>query len=274
VRLFWRAVAAAALAGGLVCAAAWPAQAAGHAAVSYNVTIKATSGYHVGHDVLVVYKSTTFNSARIKGQISGAVSGDVATLYAKWFGATSFAATRQTVALTGVSPQSYSFVVRPKLATQYRVVVTTGTTADAKSAIKVVYVTTGGQSSRSRTSCSRRTCTYSWRSYVLVPAAAYRTEIHKHWYLYLGVRRSRTRKPPPPKYIYLTSAGRSSRPRRVGHGQYEITFIFHIALRRQSANWIANACTKDTETRDGIGLPGHHLCGNRRLRVGSFNYLG
>jgi hypothetical protein len=274
VQPLWRAVVAAAMAGGLVSAAAGPAQAAGHAAASYTITIRATSGYTVGHDVLVVYRDITYGVARIKGQISGAVNGDVATLYAKRFGATSFrpVGTRRT--LTGVSPESYSFPIRPVAATQYQVVVTTGTKVDAMSAVKVVYVTTGGFSTPSRKSCSRRSCTYSWRSYILVPASAYRTEVRKHWYLYLGVRRSRSGEPPPPKYIYLTGAGRSSRPRKVGHGEYEITFTFHIALHHKSANWNANACTRDTETRDGIGLPGHHRCVNRRLRVGSFNYLG
>jgi hypothetical protein len=38
--------------------------------------------------------------------------------------------------------------------------------------------------------------------------------------------------------------------------------------------YIPDACTKDTESRDGMGLPGHHRCGKRRVKVSGLTYLG
>ena len=38
-------------------------------------------------------------------------------------------------------------------------------------------------------------------------------------------------------------------------------------------HWDWNACSKDTEAEDGIGLPGHHGCGDERI-LDSAPYVG
>ena len=38
-------------------------------------------------------------------------------------------------------------------------------------------------------------------------------------------------------------------------------------------DWQALTCSKDTEAADGIGLPGHHGCGDKTVPL-QYSYLG
>ena len=63
-------------------------------------------------------------------------------------------------------------------------------------------------------------------------------------------------------------------PRRTGADSYRVTI-------NDSFNWgdhawttlYWNACSKDAETQDGLGLPGSHGCGAERVANGT-EYLG
>ena len=50
-----------------------------------------------------------------------------------------------------------------------------------------------------------------------------------------------------------------------------VTFSFRIGDDAYYWDW--NSCIKDTEPEDGIGLPGHHGCGDPRV-LDSASYLG
>jgi hypothetical protein len=54
--------------------------------------------------------------------------------------------------------------------------------------------------------------------------------------------------------------------------QETITFTFTVG-KTGSYNLLWNACVKDTVGKDGMGLPGQHLCGDMTV-PGQFNYLG
>jgi len=52
---------------------------------------------------------------------------------------------------------------------------------------------------------------------------------------------------------------------------FTITYAFNIG--NDAYNWNWTSCNQDTESRDGMGLPGHHDCGNASVLV-SASYLG
>jgi hypothetical protein len=268
----WRGLAAVALAGGVAGAAAIPAQAAS-ATGSYSITIGAKSpNPKVTGDTFVTYKGGKYASAKISGGISGAVSGDVAALLAEPFGATTFTATGKTDALTGIPTQAYSFPVTPKVATKYEVQVSTGSTVDQTSAVVTVYVTEGSAAgSAPKTKCHGTTCTLTVKNYILLPASAYRTESRKRWYLYTLVY---TRTAHLPKYIHLSTKSHAAKARRVNGGEYEVTTTYVGPEKHHTAWFYGLGCTKDTESTDGIGLPGHHRCGAKRIKLKGLEYLG
>ncbi len=251
-------------------AGAVPARAASSAA--YSITIGVKSNYVVKPYTLVVYRDTSvhkglrWNQARVSGQVSGAQSGDTATLYAEPFGAKSFTAQGSPIALTGASAQSYSFTVQPTIATKYKVVVATGTTADASSSTVTVYLTGTGNFGRSHTHCSPARCTNWFSFYVSVPSSTYKTEMAKHWFFYLAVGHRRV-----PKYLYLDTSAKVSRARKINAGEFAVTFTFITAS--SNPYWWAEGCIKDSESRDGLGLPGHHGCGGKKLNT-TATYIG
>lgn len=275
----WRWIAPIAVAGGLIAAGTVPA---GAASTAYGVTINATSHYpsavkgKVYGDALVIYRvrHDHWNAATISGQVTGAASGDVATLLAEPFGGSSFAPAGTPVTLTGGSSQSYSFTVTPSLATQYEVQVSTGSTVDATSAAQTVYVTEGfgSQASDSKTTCSHGHCKTSWKVYTLLPASAYKTEAPKRWYFYYALDPKLPRD--FPRYVRIVKTGHSTKARSI-KGGYEVTlsFTFATRLKDPARDLIAEACTKDTERTDGLGLPQHHGCGGKRLST-SARYVG
>jgi hypothetical protein len=259
------------IAGGLMAASgAIPAQAANPSA--YSITIGVHSNFTVKPYTLVVYSDTTvhdglrWNQARISGEVSGAQSGDIATLYAEPFGAKSYSPLAPAVTLTGASPESYSFTVAPTLATKYQVRVSTTTTTDATSSVLTVYVTGNGAVKGPHTHCKAGRCTDSYTEYSIVPASAYRTEAAKHWFFYFesGLKN--------PKYLYLDKSARTSKPRKIKATEFSVTFTFSFK-GSASTYWWGDGCTQDSLSRDGLGLPGHHGCGAKSLKF-SATYVG
>jgi hypothetical protein len=272
----WRWIAPVALAGGLVAAlGAAPAQAA--SPVSITLHAKNPGYQNVTGDTVVFYGVSQLQNAAVSGTVHGAKSGDVVTLLAMPFGRTRFAATGHRERLTS-SAGGYSFSVRPTVATAYEARVTTGSVVDATSGVHVVYVglfqvilnrQVHYKCNRSQTECSLIVPTTT-----RVPASAYHAETAKRWYLYLAVRRYHHVPPKKgPRYLSLDRSARASRPVKITATTFKVVFTFPIATRGQSILPYPNACVQDTESRDGIGLPGRHGCGAARIPSNPL-YLG
>ncbi|HUB37473.1 MAG TPA: hypothetical protein VMA72_01335 [Streptosporangiaceae bacterium] len=276
----WRWITPVAVAGGLVAGApAIPAATASTAATSI-ITINATSpnypgltakdhGKVDGH-ALVVYKATkgSVNTAKISGTVMTTATNDTAKLVAKEFGAKSFTTAGTPVTLTpnAAGVASYSFNVKPSLATQYKVQV--AGTDTAVSSVVTVYVSANGHTAGAKRRCSSTKCTFSFRLYTELPASAYHRESGKHWYQYQAVGYPRL-----PKDYTLSKTAKASKAKKVKSGEFVQTLTYFIPLRQGSAAWVVNACVKDTESGDGLGLPGHHSCGAKHVRR-TVRYLG
>jgi hypothetical protein len=270
----WRGLAAVTLTTGLLTTLELPASAVGTAPAAVTVTIAAKSRLPrvTGH-TFVVFKAGKFAKATISGAISGAQIGDVATLFARPFPYTHpFAPIGTPITLASAS-QRYSFPVVPALATRYRVKVTRAGTQVGESAVKIVYLTIGGRFTNAKR-CARPVCTQRLRFIVTVPASALGRESAKHLYFYFGLRLSRSRIPRAPRRLKLDTHARVSRVRRLSaiRFQWRITWSFRIG--NHGYNFLPAACTKDTEARDGVGLPGHHHCGDKSFSVAKTRYLG
>jgi hypothetical protein len=274
----WRRAAVAALAGAAALAAQLSVIAPAQAAAP-TITIFATGKLPpVTHDVLVFYKgSGGFASAKIHGKITGAAVGEVAALYAQQFPYKTRPVRLGAITLKSSAPV-YSFTVTPALATRYAVrLFASGTskTPLASSAAVNVYVslngfTTGGGN------CSRPVCHQVLHEFTVVPGSALRTEMGKHQYLYFGLSLSPTSEPPPPHWLYLNAGHPTqTKSRRVNAGEYETTITFTFTIGNDGWYWLWSSCVKDTESKDGVGLPGHHGCGTlSRIPSNSFVYLG
>jgi hypothetical protein len=276
----WRWITPVAVAGGLVAGIpALPAATASTAATSI-ITINATSpnypgirhkdhGLVDGH-AIVVYRDTAkgANTGVVSGKVTALATTETATLLAKPFGAKTFKRGKSvTVTPNSSGVARYSFNVSPSLATQYKVQLSGNTAA---SRVVTVYAIAGERASRPSQRCGRTSCKFSFRFYTFVPTSqAYRTESGKHWYLYLAVWYG---KRVPNEYTLSTSA-RASRVRKVNGREFVHTFTYHIPLRNGGAFWIVQACVKDTEPKDGLGLPGHHGCGDKHVSRTAI-YLG
>lgn len=265
------ALVAAAAAAACVAGLAAPA-AASPAAVT--ITIRASSALpKVTGRTLVAYGGAA-NTARISGTVGGAPKGARATLLAKPFHGT-FSSVAHVI-LGGGASAKYQFKVRPSLVTHYAVRVSgTGVTTKT-SAERIVFVEAhaaiGGGRKCSRP--ERPVCHITLHVSVSVPPSAYRTETAKHWYLYSRLRLAPRHKPAPPKFLDLNRSATASKPRRLRASQFRITIRYAFRIGRHDAfRWKINFCTRDSERKDGLGLPGRHGCGDRQISA-KRAYLG
>jgi hypothetical protein len=222
----------------------------------------------VSGDSYVNYMTGKDATAQIHGEIKDAASGEVAQLYAQPFPYRNAPAQIGAVILhpTGKTAQ-YAFEVTPSVATRYTVELfqnSTATSPLASSATRTIYVDTVTVSGNGH-ACSSPVCSYA--VYVKVPASALSTEISKHVYLYLGFNNGST----PPKWLLL-GAGDShvTTPHRISATEFSMTITFTFS--GNNGAW-TQTCVRDTEAKDGIGLPGHHGCGDQRIPY-SASYLG
>jgi hypothetical protein len=260
-----------AMTGGLLAGVgAIPAQAAPAASISVSAT---TAAPRVKPYTYVLYGQGKYAVARIAARVTGA-SGATARVLAKRFGAMHFTPIGASVAITS-SEQVVHFSVTPALATRYEVRVTTGSTVDVTSAALSVYVAlaqniVGVPGEK----CTATQCTERIVTETLVPASAYKTEAAKRWYLYLGVNQSAGQPSTgEPKYLNRSTVSSASPARRMSATRYEVVFNFRAMVDQKNVVLFPNACTKDAEPADGIGLPGHHDCGNKKVPA-SAAYLG
>jgi hypothetical protein len=275
LRMFtaWRRAAVVALIGGVAIAtqlaAVVPAQAA-----APTITIAAASkNKPVTGDVYVVYVGGSYSSATIHGTMTGAAAGEVATLYAQRFPYTKAPAPVHSVTLSGAGTRTYSFTVTPTLATRYKVKLSAKSTLLATSPTKTVYVLENGYVTGGAR-CGRPVCKETFHLYTVLPGSALSVEMRKHLYPYFGLNLAPVDEPPPPTWLYLNGGHASvSAARRITAGEFENTITFTFTIGNDAYYWAANACTKDTVSTDGLGLPGYHGCGaSKVLRTAA--YLG
>jgi hypothetical protein len=263
-----RAGAVAALAGSALAAGLLPAMTA--SAVTQTISITASSKIKVTHDVLVIYQGGSYASATISGTITGG-TGDTAELMATPFGGTA-AQVGSTITVSS-SPQSYSFTVKPSLATSYQLELLSGSTVVTTSAAKTVYVAAQGKISGGKT-CARPVCHETFRIAVIVPASALKTEMAKHNYAYFNVNLSKTGTPKAPKWLYLGRGHASvTKPKKLTAGKFSFSVSFRFTVGNDGYYWAWNLCSKDAEAKDGLGLPGTHGCGAKRVSA-TATYLG
>jgi len=93
-------------------------------------------------------------------------------------------------------------------------------------------------------------------------------------YAYFNINLSAGKVPTAPTVLQLDAGDpRVSTPQRVSADEFEftITYVFHVG--NDAYNWSSTWCTKDIEATDGVGLPGHHGCGDPSV-LAAANYLG
>jgi hypothetical protein len=267
---FTRAGALAALAGGVLTASLLPAVAAS-GATTPALTLTVNAKIWEFHDPMVVYQGGTDATAKISGTLTGAAQGEVVTLMATPFGATT--ATAAGTVTLGSTHKSYSFTVTPTLATAYQAVLSQGSTTLATSKTKTVYVVPGGKFSGGK-ACARPTCRETLRLVVVLPPSALATEMAKRVYPYFNVNLSRTGTPARPKWVYLGRGHASvSKPEELQAGKYTFNISYRFYVGDDGYYWWWLDCSKDTEATDGLGLPGSHSCGVQRVSS-TVSYLG
>lgn len=250
-------------------AALTPAQAA-----PPTITIAATSKIKpVTGDVYVMFHGGASSSATIHGTISTTTAGQAARLYAQRFPYTKPPKLVRSHTLPTGTATRYSFTVTPTLATRYTVKLFAGSTLLAHSLTHNVYVIPSGPV-KGGSRCGRPVCHETLRWFVILPASALRREMSKHIYPYFGIRLGNAGVPPAPKWLYL-NAGHATLapPRRISATEYEETLKYSVTIGNHGYNWSWTACAKDTVSKDGLGLPGHHSCGVSQV-LRTVQYLG
>jgi hypothetical protein len=56
-------------------------------------------------------------------------------------------------------------------------------------------------------------------------------------------------------------------------GKFTITVRYRFYVGNHGYYWLWTGCAKDTEATDGLGLPGSHSCGVKRVSS-TVSYLG
>ncbi len=94
------------------------------------------------------------------------------------------------------------------------------------------------------------------------------------FYLYFSVNLTTAGTPSPPRWLYPNAGHASvSGAQPISAGEFENTLTFSFTIGNNGYYWAWTACVKDTVSRDGLGLPGSHGCGARRV-LRTVSYLG
>jgi serine/threonine-protein kinase len=250
------------------------------APVPVTVPIKAKSAQSpVDGYVFVYYQDGKQASAEISGDLSKPADGEVVRLYAQQFPFTQPPAPAgETLVQPAGAAAGYQFQVTPSLATRYHVELFRSSTASAPlaaSAVSTVYVALGGPTSTAP-DCpqNQATCHITVQLASLAPPAALAAEMAKPVSVYFGITQAASKPPADPKVLTLGAGGaRVTAKRRVSANKYSLTVTFTFAPGNGYYNWQALTCSRDTEAADGIGLPGHHGCGDQHVPL-QYNYLG
>jgi hypothetical protein len=269
----------AALAGGLAALPAAPAVA--QPIRTPTVSISLDSGLKLFGDVIVQWANPKLDTVRVSGQISAAASGEVLRLYAQPFPyrepAQPVPGQSRTLGASRAAV-SYLFHGRPQLATRYSVRIYASGTAKAalaSSAAETVYEVSN-QTYAGWRSCNirgnRPVCHQTLRLYTEIPASTYKLESAKHLYVYLGLTLGRSLPLPAPKTLFLISAS-VSKARLLSRTKFEQIVKFSFRVGNDAYFPLFTYCTKNTEVKDGLNLPGKHGCGSPKISS-SVIYLG
>ena len=230
-------------------------------------------------DVWVMYGDGGAGQAQVYGEVKGARRGYVARLYAQPFPFTAKPAAVASVTLHPAHKLApYAFKVTPVLATRYYVSVFASRKSKrllGSSPTAAVYVATTMTHTTAR-ACSRPTCHETFTLKVRVPPSTLGTELAKRWYTYFGLTLSKSATLPKGPAVLQLGAGspKISAPRRISADEYAVTVAFSFPIGKKGANtWFWAACAPDSETADGIGLPGAHGCGAKAIPA-VHSYLG
>jgi hypothetical protein len=264
--------AAAGLAAGLLLGPGHPAAPMATVPISVKSELPAETG-----DVYVIYKDGKYSNAEVSGQISAAANGEVARLYAQQFPfKNALTAVRSVIVRPAGGVGRFAFQVTPALATRYRVeLFRSGTSPEpfALSDVKIIYVALylGLPSAQS---CSGPVCYDSVEADFVAPPSALRTEMSKTVYVYSSLNLAKTKNAPVPKWLSL-GADHSlvAGTEQVSADEFRVTVTFSFTPGSDHYDFGWNICLKDAVAEDGIGLPGHHGCGDPRVPY-SASYLG
>jgi hypothetical protein len=275
---FWRLAVIITTAGGLSLAGAGTALAGGAVRSDLSVTIGTTSTFvPVDGDTLVRYGAPfPEQTADVSGTVTGIPAGLATltiTLLAKPFGTTAYSSAAEPATLKPVGGSApYTFPVRPVVATSYEVAISaTAATGALTSAATTVYVipditVTGVK-------CARPACSGQLVITSKIPPAAFTAESAKKLDVYRGLREQADRTPDAPATLTLSgTASHVVRDTATSTVQYSVKYGFKIGAT-DGYQWKINYCTADTESADGIGLPGSHNCGDKTIST-DLPYLG
>lgn len=275
---FVATIATACLLGGILAAA--PASAAAGTASS-TPTMTLTPVHPgvrkiFGH-VFVIYRSQLFGSADINDTLANVAPGEAATLYAQ-----PFPYKKPPVALDthivppGGTSAKFSDPVRPTLATRYTATLyasSTSTTPLATSNVATVNVLDSVTSNTPKR-CGRPVCHETLPVYYVVPPSTLKQEMAKHEYLYFGLNLDRQAVPPAPKWLRRGAGNaRVSKARRISAREFEVTIRFTFRIGTHGYYWLWTICSKNSEAKDGLNIPGSHGCGRPRVST-KVSYLG
>ena len=240
--------------------------------VSVKSALPAVSG-----DVYVEYLGGALAQAEVYGKINKATNGEVAALYAQQFPYQNAPAQVSSVILRRVGDAaSYSFPVTPTLATRYRVELfqnSTATTPLGTSGVATIYVVASGTTQGAQ-ECTRPVCKQSQLVTEMVPPSALQTEASTPQYVYFGLSLAPSATPAAPQWLILgTGNGHSTAPRRISADEFIVTVTFSFRVGNSAFHFVWDRCGKSNEAEDGVGLPGHHGCGDQRV-LQSALYLG
>jgi hypothetical protein len=212
------------------------------------------------------------------GTFSNAPKGGSAQLFSKPFPFTGAMQPGQkevlNVAENGTAP--FSFSVQPQRATEYFVeLLNADGSVNNTFQLQTVYVISTRALTGGQVTCSGDSCTITFTFMRFLPSGVSKYELTKPYRVYLGVTFAKSGTPPPPKYMYLQEGwtGTKTTPVPKVAGEYEATFHVSFKATEPSFSFVVDACTIDTETKDGFGLTGTHGCGSAKVST-TTSYLG
>ncbi len=240
--------------------------------IAVHAKLAPIDGYTV-----VVYDGDANAVAQINGQVKKAANGEVVRLYAQVF---PFKHAPVLVGSDTLHPSgglaTYQFSQSPTFATRYQVKLFRSGAARAAfgiSAVTTVYVTIGETWTSSR-KCGRPVCHESMTVTNYVPPSAMATVMSQTWYPYFALNLDPKKEPPAPKFLTLNAGnGHISAARQIAPNEFSQTVTYSFQVGNDGLNWAWNTCVRDIEAQNGLGLPGHHGCGDTQIAE-SASYLG
>lgn len=228
-------------------------------------------------NVFVTYQDGADASAKVSGQVTNAVRGEVAKLYAQQFPFTS-----PPVPVASTAPNSsgraapYTFEVTPTLATRYTVEVfrnSAATAPFANSATTTIYVVMN-QPGMNTSHCAASECRSEETVTVQVPASALSIQMSEPVYTYFAINDGTDATPA----TLQLGAGNPvvSTPQQISADEYQFSLNFSFSTNSESSYESAwRHCTKSMEAEDGTGLPGSgsYGCGSQTIQE-SATYIG